>query len=74
MGLKEVQDYFQAKGIKNEIILLNESSATVELAAKALGRDYIGFEICQEYVDLANARIKGTSVKKKEKLAQLELF
>ena len=39
MGLKEVQDYFERKAIKNEIILLNESSATVELAAKALGRE-----------------------------------
>ncbi|MDO5441074.1 MAG: YbaK/EbsC family protein [Bacillota bacterium] len=39
MGLKEVQDYFQSRGIQNEIILLNESSATVELAAKALNRE-----------------------------------
>ncbi len=38
MGLKEVQDYFKLKGIKNEIILLSESSATVELAAQALNR------------------------------------
>ena len=38
MGLKEVQDYFEKKGIKNEIILLEQSSATVELAAAALGR------------------------------------
>lgn len=39
MGLKEVQDYFKAKGIKNEIILLDTSSATVELAAAALGTE-----------------------------------
>jgi prolyl-tRNA editing enzyme YbaK/EbsC (Cys-tRNA(Pro) deacylase) len=39
MGLKEVQDYFEAKGIKNEIILLDTSSATVELAAAALGTE-----------------------------------
>ena len=39
MGLKEVQDYFKEKGIKNEIILLEQSSATVELAAAALGRE-----------------------------------
>ena len=39
MGLKEVQDYFEKRGIKNEIILLDQSSATVELAAKALGRE-----------------------------------
>ena len=39
MGLKEVQDYFEKRGIKNEILLLEQSSATVELAAKALGRE-----------------------------------
>ena len=39
MGLSEVKEYFAARGITNEIILLNESSATVELAAKALGRE-----------------------------------
>ncbi len=39
MGLKEVQDFFAAKGIKNEIILHEESTATVELAAAALGRE-----------------------------------
>lgn len=39
MGLKEVQAYFENKGIKNEIILLEQSSATVELAAAALGRE-----------------------------------
>ncbi len=39
MGLKEVQDFFSDKGITNEIILLDQSSATVELAAEALGRE-----------------------------------
>ena len=39
MGLKEVQEYFAAKGISNEIILHDQSSATVELAALALGRE-----------------------------------
>lgn len=39
MGLKEVQAHFENKGIKNEIILLEQSSATVELAAAALGRE-----------------------------------
>ena len=39
MGLAEVQRYFKERGITNEIILLKESSATVELAAKALGRE-----------------------------------
>ena len=38
MGLPEVQEYFKKRGITNEIILLGESSATVELAAHALGR------------------------------------
>ena len=36
MGLKEVQEYFEKKGIKNEIQLFTESSATVELAAQRL--------------------------------------
>lgn len=38
MGYEEVKKFFQENDIPNEIILLNESSATVELAAKALGR------------------------------------
>lgn len=39
MGLAEVKKYFEANHINNEIILLDESSATVELAAKALGKE-----------------------------------
>jgi len=39
MGLAEVQKFFKEKNITNEIILLQESSATVDLAAKALGRE-----------------------------------
>jgi prolyl-tRNA editing enzyme YbaK/EbsC (Cys-tRNA(Pro) deacylase) len=39
MSYESVQEYFDGRGIKNEIILLKESSATVELAAKALGRE-----------------------------------
>ncbi len=39
MGLAEVKKYFEENNIKNEIILLDESSATVELAAKALGKE-----------------------------------
>ena len=39
MGLPEVQKFFKDNNIPNEIILLEESSATVELAAKALGRE-----------------------------------
>ncbi|NCB43130.1 MAG: YbaK/EbsC family protein [Clostridia bacterium] len=38
MGYEEVKRFFIENNIPNEIILLKESSATVELAAKALGR------------------------------------
>ena len=39
MSWESVKQYFEEHHIPNEIILLNESSATVELAAKALGRE-----------------------------------
>lgn len=39
MSWESVKQYFEDHNIPNEIILLNESSATVELAAKALGRE-----------------------------------
>jgi prolyl-tRNA editing enzyme YbaK/EbsC (Cys-tRNA(Pro) deacylase) len=38
MSYEEVKKFFDENEIPNEIILLEESSATVELAAKALGR------------------------------------
>jgi len=38
MGLAEVKKYFEEKGIKNEIILLDANTATAELAAAALGK------------------------------------
>ena len=39
MSYESVKTYFNVHNIPNEIILLQESSATVELAAKALGRE-----------------------------------
>ena len=39
MGLAEVQKYFEEHGIKNKILLLDANTATVDLAAKALGRE-----------------------------------
>ena len=39
MSWERVKQYFNEHNIPNEIILLQESSATVELAAKALGRE-----------------------------------
>lgn len=39
MSYESVKQYFEENNILNEIILLNESSATVDLAAKALGRE-----------------------------------
>ena len=32
-------------------------SGTTAVACKQLGRDFIGFELCQEYVDIANKRL-----------------
>ena len=49
-------------------------SGTTAVAAKALGRDYIGFEISEKYVELANARIDGTQTKQKKEYSQLEIF
>jgi prolyl-tRNA editing enzyme YbaK/EbsC (Cys-tRNA(Pro) deacylase) len=39
MSYQSVKQYFEEHNIQNEIIHLQESSATVELAAKALGRE-----------------------------------
>ena len=39
MSCERVKQYFYEHNIPNEIIFLNESSATVDLAAKALGRE-----------------------------------
>ena len=49
-------------------------SGTTAVAAKALGRDYIGFEISEKYVELANARIDGTQKIEKKEYTQLGLF
>ena len=38
MGYPEVVKHFEERGLKNEIILLDVSTATVDLAAAALGR------------------------------------
>ena len=35
-------------------------SGTTAVAARQLGRKYIGFEISQQYVDLANKRLQET--------------
>lgn len=47
-------------------------SGTTAVAAKQLGRKYIGFEISQEYCELARNRING--VHQKENIAQPDLF
>ena len=36
-------------------------SGTVAVSAKLLGRDYIGFELNQKYVDMANERLQKTT-------------
>lgn len=46
---------------KDEIVLDPfMGSGTTAMAARALGRKYIGFEISREYVDLANKRLQET--------------
>jgi len=37
MGIQEVRNYFREKGLKHEILEFNASTATVELAARAVG-------------------------------------
>lgn len=37
MGIAEAEAFFKQKGVKHDIIFFDESSATVALAAKALG-------------------------------------
>jgi DNA modification methylase len=49
-------------------------SGTTAVAAKKLGRNYIGFELSQEYCDLAESRLSGSVMKKKEQHTQLTLF
>jgi site-specific DNA-methyltransferase (adenine-specific) len=44
-------------------------SGTTLCAAKALGRNYIGIEISQQYVDLANARLAETRTPNSQQLA-----
>lgn len=43
---------------KDIILDLFMGSGTTALAAKQLGKEFIGFEISQEYVDIANKRLK----------------
>lgn len=47
-------------------------SGTTAIAAKQLGRQYIGFEISPEYCELARNRINGTH--QKQDVAQPDLF
>jgi len=39
MGLPEVKAYFEQHDIKNEIIIMDDNTATVDLAAAALGKE-----------------------------------
>ena len=41
---------------------------TTALVAKRLGRKYIGFDISQEYIDIANENIKQDKIRKKKEL------
>ena len=37
-------------------------SGTTAVAAKELGIKFIGFEICEEYVNIANKRLENTKI------------
>lgn len=49
-------------------------SGTTAVSAKKLGRQYIGFEISQQYCDLANSRLGITIPKKNQTVMQASLF
>ena len=49
-------------------------SGTTAVAAKTLGRNYMGFEVSKEYCNLAENRLSGTEVKKNDLHTQLTLF
>lgn len=49
-------------------------SGTTAVSAKALGRNYIGFELSQEYCNLAESRLNDTSINRRGKIAQLTLL
>ena len=56
-----VRDHIISWSNENEVVLDPfMGSGTTAKVARALGRKYIGFEISQEYVDLANKRLQET--------------
>lgn len=58
---KLVQDHILSWSNENDVVLDPfMGSGTTAKVAMALGRKYIGFEISQEYVDLANKRLQET--------------
>ena len=56
-----VRDHILSWSNENDVVLDPfMGSGTTAKVARALGRKYIGFEISQEYVDLANKRLQET--------------
>jgi site-specific DNA-methyltransferase (adenine-specific) len=54
---KLVKDHIVSWSNEGDIVLDPfMGSGTTALCSRLLGRNYIGFEISQEYVDMANAR------------------
>ena len=56
-----VKDHILSWSNEGDVVLdIFMGSGTTAKVARALGRKYIGFEISQEYVDLANKRLQET--------------
>lgn len=57
---QELADYFIKQFTKKGDIIIDcfMGTGTTAVAAKKQERHYIGFEICQEYIDLANKRLE----------------
>jgi prolyl-tRNA editing enzyme YbaK/EbsC (Cys-tRNA(Pro) deacylase) len=72
MSVDEVRQYFLARGLEDPVLILSESSATVELAARALGVEpkfiakTLAFWVCDEPVLIlarGDARIENKKFK-----------
>jgi DNA modification methylase len=59
-----IKDLIKVSSKENDIILDPYiGSGTTAVACKQLNRNFIGFEISQEYYDIANKRLSQTNIK-----------
>jgi len=61
----EFVDYFIKGATKPGDVVLDPfmGTGTTGVSAKSLGRNYIGFEMQQDYIEIANSRILDTTIK-----------